>query len=566
MSNIETRHIYKVYRDGEYLGLIPNVKSMYEEVLQINTPGAAITIDIGSSPDDVTSQFGNILSEAGDILTSEAGEELLYQETEVTFGPGTKLDLNNEVVVVEYSEHYPNGVVVFDGYMSILKANYGGDESMQLTVLSYGADLDNFIIESGESLYIDQSAQSSSYGFGSIHSYDIQAVGQSFTLDQDTIVSKIAIYMKVLSAALPIDFGLFAGNDPNSNTSSLGSVTKTISNTSYQWIEFVLPTPVSLAAGTYNWTLDSLQPSYGTTQFTVGTAGSSVIAGNFWTALDVSHSYVYSSASDDAAFRVYATTGDTTAVYNSYDPSDIIRSVVDDQNARGGHMTYSVASIDDTGESVSYTFKVSSTLDGIKKSKEIGPTDWYWYGDVADRMVHYHAKNTVADHTIIKGVHINELNLEYTLENVKSVVYFSGGDTGGGINLFKKYVNSSTLSSYGARLVKFSDNRVTTTATADLLAQDQLDNNATPAYRTTIVIPASKYNIRLFKLGEMVDFANIGNTNIDSLLLQIVQIRRNADRVVLSLDTVHPRNSRRIEDIRRNLDKLQTIDNPDAPE
>lgn len=567
MSNFKTHHKYKVYRDGEFIGLLPNVKSQYEETLQINTPGTAITITASTSPDDTESEFGNILSEASDILVSEAGEEILYQETTTSFGPGTIIDLKNEVVVYEYSENNPNGVVVFDGYISIIKGNYGGSEDLQITVLSYGSELDNFIIESGESLLIDQSSQSNGFGFGSIHSYDIQAVAQSFQVTSTTIISKIAIYMKCTSTPLNIQFSLNSGSDPNVGGTSLSSTTELISNTSYAWVEFTLPTPVTVTAGTYNWTLDSGEPAYGATQFTVGTAGSDVLAGGtFWTALDVSHSYVYSTVSDDAAFRVYATTGDTTAVYSSYDPSDILRSIIADQNARGGTMTYDGSSIDDTGDTVSYTFKVNTTLEGAKKVRELGPPDWFWFGDVATNLIHYHQKSSIADHTLILGRHISELNLEYTLENVKSVIYFSGGDTGGGVNLFKKYTNSGTIASYGVRLERISDNRVTLDSTADILADDVLSNNDSPAYRTTVTIPASKYNLRNFQLGDIVGFANFNNSNIDNLLLQIVQIKRNADTATLSLDTVPPRATRRVEDIRRNLDKLQTVNNPDAPE
>lgn len=564
---IKTHYLYKVYGDGEYLGqLTKYVKSEFEEVLKINTPGNAINLELDLSPDDTTSEMGNILSEAGEELLSEAGEEILYQEQTAPFGSGTLIEVNNDVKIIEISENDPNGVQVFEGYISIVKPNFGGSESMTVTCLSYGTDMDNIIIESGESLYLEQASQSSSYGFGSVHNYDVQAVAQTFEITETIIVSKFSINMRVTSAALPIDFYLLSGDNPNSPGSQLASVTKTISNTSLENIDYVMATPVVLTPGFYTWILDSREPSYGTTQFYVGTAGSNVLSGgSFWTAFDVSHTYVYSSASDDATFKIYETSGSTTATYTSEDPSDILRSIVLDQSLRGGRMSYSVGSIEDTNQTASYTFKVNTTLEGAKKVRELGPSDWHWYGDPATSLVHYHDKATTPHHIFVKGVHINELDLEYTLENIKTVVYFSGGDIGGGVNLYKKYVNSDGVDLYGVRLERVSDNRVTLESTADLIAQDILDNNGTPAYRTKVTIPASLYNIRSFNLGQMVAFRNFQNRNIDSLLLQIVEIRRNADRAILSLDTVPPRASRRVEDIRRNLDKLQTLNNPDTP-
>jgi hypothetical protein len=48
-------------------------------------------------------------------------------------------------------------------------------------------------------------------------------------------------------------------------------------------------------------------------------------------------------------------------------------------------------------------------------------------------------------------------------------------------------------------------------------------------------------------------------------LLQITSIDRTPDKVSLRLDSLPPTVSHRIEDIKRNLDNLQTINNPDVP-
>lgn len=565
MADIQTHHIYKVYRDGVFLGLLPKPDNEFEESPQINTPGYAVVLNVPVSPDDNVGETGNILSEASDILTAEDGEELLYTEVTNKFGPGTLIDLKNEVVVWEFSQYNPNGVIVFDGEITNIKGNYGGSEDIKVTLLSYGVQLDNYIIESGDGLLIDQSATAGSYGFGSIHDYEYQSMAQTFTLDTAQLISKVAVYLNCASDPLPLTMNLRSGS-VHGQGDLLASVTQTISNTSPGWVEFTLLTPVYAVAGTYNWELDSLYPSYGATQFTLGATSDVYAGGSLALGFDVSHSYVYVPTTDEATFRIYTTTGNTTSIYTSNDPSDIMRSIVDDQNARGGRMTYDGSSIDDTGEVVSYTFKVNTVLEGAKKVRELGPSDWYWYGDAATNLVHYHAKGTTADHTLLLGRHISELNLEYTMENIKSVVYFSGGDTGGGTNLFKKYTNTDTVNSYGVRLERISDNRVTLEETSDLLAADVLNNNDTPAYRTTVEIPSSVYNIRLFEIGQMVGFGNFNNRNIDTLLLQIVQIKRTPDSAILSLDTVPPRTSRRVEDMRRNLDKLQTVDNPDAPE
>jgi len=48
----------------------------------------------------------------------------------------------------------------------------------------------------------------------------------------------------------------------------------------------------------------------------------------------------WSSASYDAYFKLYKSTGNTTAVFNSTDPSSILRRIIGNFNDLGGTVTH----------------------------------------------------------------------------------------------------------------------------------------------------------------------------------------------------------------------------------
>ncbi len=52
---------------------------------------------------------------------------------------------------------------------------------------------------------------------------------------------------------------------------------------------------------------------------------------------------------------------------------------------------------------------------------------------------------------------------------------------------------------------------------------------------------------------------------IDDLELQVVGLTYNIDTVEVDLDRLLPPTTKRIEDIKRNLDVLEQLNNPDAP-
>lgn len=254
----------------------------------------------------------------------------------------------------------------------------------------------------------------------------------------------------------------------------------------------------------------------------------------------------------------------TTVAYSSQDPSNIVKDALDKFTAAGGLVDYTGSSVELTGTSVTYTFRLNTYLEVLKKCVELAPYDWFWHVGLGDDTVYFASKPLTPSHTFILGKHVQELDVEYSIEEITNKVYFTGGEVSADTNLYKKYTDATSIANYRQGLKRISDHRVTLAASADLISEAEIDRNSVPRYRSTITILENAYNIEEIVLGQLVTFRNFGNY-IDDLDLQIVGLSYEPDRVTLQLDTLLPSVNKRIEDLRRNLVELDNEQTPTTP-
>lgn len=290
----------------------------------------------------------------------------------------------------------------------------------------------------------------------------------------------------------------------------------------------------------------------------------------------------------DMWFKTQTTSGLTSIAYSSMDPGAIMRDIMDKYIAQGGNLSYDATTIELPGTSVSYTFNTDTTLAGIKKCLELAPVDWYFYIDQANNMVHFHQKSGAIQRTFVLGRDILSLSPKKTIENMINVIYFTGGGTPA---LFIKVQNATSIGLYGIKTLKYVDQRVTTVATATTIANTLLAQHNAPEIQLQFEIidnnvdSATGFDIELVKLGEVMGIRNTGGSNsslwdnamydtdywdynirdIATALLQITRLERQADRVRIFCSTVPPDVNKRIEDINRNLEASQTVNNPTTP-
>ena len=286
--------------------------------------------------------------------------------------------------------------------------------------------------------------------------------------------------------------------------------------------------------------------------------------GSGWSALGTS----------DLWFKTYSEQGATTVPHTSDDPSTIVENAIDYGVANGSPIVYDSNTLEQTSSTVTYTFVSQTLYEVIQTTLGLAPDNWYWYVDVATNYLHFHEKPSTADHIFTLGKDVIEAKIAKHADNIINTIFFTGGDDGGGI-LYKKYQDATSIGEYGIRDEKHIDQRVTDTATADVIAQRILNSKSQPEIRLELTVLDSNnetggYDIESIKVGDVIALKNVKVAttiplDINEQLLQIVRLEYSPDRARIQCSTLPPEVSKRIEDIRRNLDDSITISNPDTP-
>lgn len=253
---------------------------------------------------------------------------------------------------------------------------------------------------------------------------------------------------------------------------------------------------------------------------------------------------------------------DTKVTFNSYDPSDIARAVIDYAQTQGAHINYDSASIQDTGTTVSYTFNLNTINECLDKILELCPSDWYWSYNPGNDLYSLKERATTPDRFFTQQLDATSTTLRRSIMNLVNEVYFTGG---GDPALLVRTVDSASQTAWRKGIAKISDQRVTTQTTAELLSQSEIDRMKNPIFIGNVTVNGNHPDpIETIELGDLVGFINYGDL-IDDFELQVVGITYNVDTVDIQLDKILPPSSKRIQDIKRNLDTLEQQNNPDAP-
>lgn len=573
-TTIQRRHEYRISNDGVFVGLIPNVTNEFEYTQEINTAGTEITIEVGQTFDTASEAPEIITTEAGDPITTESGYMLATERSKEIVGvagSGAIIANNNDVEVYEISSDYPNGVLVFSGYISRWGASSRGDKVL-INCISYGKDLDDYIFGNVSTvLQVSQTTQNSDFGFWSTRKY-----GQTFlTGGSQTDIVQVVLSLALNPAAtVSRVFTMELWNNPSEalgGGAPLASVSQVVSNIypAYEDYTFTLPNALAVSPNTsYFFALSidsgslagdvSTWGAFETTYSSPLYADGKIYVGGIssWNSSDV----------DDFYFLIYSGSILTDAVFTGADPSTMIENAVDSYNSQGGVVQYTASSIDNTGLSVNYTFSLATILEQIRKARELAPAGWYWYVNPATQVLYFKATPTTADHLFTLGRHLEEFSFEASVEDIVNNIYFTGGPTAG-VNLLKQYTDDTSLAVNRRGMRRLNDNRILAAneASAEAISNSLMEENSTEEYRgSPITVLADTYDISTIHPGDTVTIQGYSNF-IDDTIFQITRLKRHRRYVTLTLGRLPLASSSYVDQIKRDLDSVQTLDNPNTP-
>lgn len=567
-ADVPTRVDYKVFsRAGRFLGLLPNVSSILAFPQDINSAGSSLIITSGQFVNNEVT-VTPLLTEAGDVITTEDDQPILATETEIVAATGDSVDdaifkNSNEIQAWLYNEYYPNGKRMFSGQVNRVEFKYGGgDSAVKLTVWSDGFDLNNYIARGYPFVYTEDNIQTVWNDVLNVRQDGDKGAGwerygQTFTTG--AAVTNIGAILLALQGTADVTVSVY--DAPNGNL--LGSVEKAVSNGAMTQTQFEFPALIPASPSTSYFFGLSVRPGQLIkAQFTNVSAYS---GGNMWNSVysGGSGGGTWGSLTYDLYFVTKYGAPTTTVTYTADDPvSEMAHGIFLDYNSRGGNITE--RDFDATGLSLTYTFVVATIFDALKKVIELCPTGYYSYIDLGTAEIDIKTINSVADFTIVRGRHINELNIALSIEQVKNYLLLSGGNIGGGVNLFRDYPDNESMSNYGVRTVTKSDNRITLNATADAIGDTFIEENSDEQQETSVTVLNTAMDITLLTPGKTIGFRNFGNF-IDDMVVQIVRREYQPHAVKLTLGRLPVRMNDDVQRITRDMTNQQTIANPTAP-
>lgn len=565
-ADVPKRHVYKVYDNlGTYLGNIPKVISPFQFSEDIETTTVSLAIEVGLSADIARDRSKRLTTEAGEWITDESGRYLVTDGGIMPFTIGTDDDNNsilkngNRVVVFEYCYYYPNGKAMYSGQIQRVSAKFGGSNpTIKVQLLSDGMELDNFLARGVPPTLTQQQAQTGDTGVGFSVTQDgdkgagWQRCGQTIIV----VGGNVAAVSLGLQGTARVTVSLYDAPNGSLQTSStrdistVGSVEQFIFPELIEGLNSVF-IAVSVDPGQNITVAKNSAGGYGggdmyTSSYAGGSGGGTygVLTGQ------------------DLYFIAYSGVVSTQAIFSSQDPTTgMLVPIMDDYNLQGGRIV--ATDVDATGLSLSYTFNVQTILEAIKAIRDMSPEDFYWRIDLGTDELEFKEIATTPDFTLVKNIHLSELELTLSIEGVKNKIPFTGAETGG-VNLYQLYTDSDSINRYGPRLFRKSDNRVSNSTTADAIGNSAIAELSGEKQQTPVMIPASVMDISLLTPGKVVGFANFGNF-IDSLQLLIVRRDYTPGAVTLTLGMLPLNLPTVVEQLQRGLTAEQTVANPSAP-
>lgn len=566
-ADVPTRVAYKVYsKNGTYLGELPNVTTPFAFNQDMNSTGSAIEIVCGVKADnDLTTEA--IITGDGYDITTGTDDPLVATTGTVVLALGSSEDdaifkNGNRIKTWLYNYWHPNGKLMFSGQVNKVKPKFAGGKSYtKLMVLSDGLDLNNLVARGYPFSYTNDQSQTSQDGYVTVMADSFGAgfvsYGQSFVTGG--AVDNLGAISLMLQGNADVTINFYTGP----NGSLLGSVTKAVSAgsptvTQFEYAQLVDVTPnTARFFGIFVNSGQSMRVYHNSSGgYTDGTAYEASYGGG-------SGGGSYTSYSGDLYFITKSGTPTTTATYTSQDPiTGMLSSILIDYNNRGGMITE--RDFTAAGVSLTYTFNMAFVFDAVKKALEMSPSGYTSYIDLGTAEMDIFPISSTADFTVVNEKDVIDLELELSIEQVKNYLLLSGGDTGGGSNLYRDYRDTESSANYGIRTGTKSDNRITLSATADAIGTSYIEENAGEQQNTMLVVPVTAMDTTLLTPGKTIGFKNYGNF-IDTLVLPIVRREFRTKSVTLILGMMPVRMNDEIQRISRDLLNEQTANNPSAP-
>lgn len=590
-NNTTSRTITATIQEFQYIKTWTDLASDPNYDLELNTSGAAIDLDLARPADN--------------------------------FGEGDDVDFNNRVDIYVISDTYPQGLLKYCGKIMDYTPKFGSDENVRINLLSYGDDMQQLPYQGGAS---EAASLVNSAGTVGINGNDGTTFGlyysfiQAVTTDSDqTDLTAMWFYLYIdptttafnpLATTFTLQIDLFddytAASDYLVNKATpinyprIATMKATIpanSNT-IGWVRFDvldandLPTAVRLNPSQKYYAVGASFPptsngSAGNVRYSTwfGVSTDYYAGGGLNLVHDGTPPTVLGTAAYNLCFKMEKSYGATRTDVNSVDPSTALKMVIDDLNRQGCMITYDDTTIEMTGTIVSYDFNTLTGYEAWQACLKLAPANWITFIDMATLQVHLHPRDSATTYRLQMGRDVYLMQPFKRLENIINTVYFTGGPDplNSTQNLFKKFYDQASIDAFGMRAIKYTDSRVTKESTMQIIANALIRGHNAPQIQAEIDIIDGDIDIEVIRPGDLINvrgvtlepsnnvlgafilgqsYLGFDIATIESMWLPIARLSYKGDTLRVVLDSSPNDVNKRVEDIARNLESQQVLNNP----
>lgn len=219
-----------------------------------------------------------------------------------------------------------------------------------------------------------------------------------------------------------------------------------------------------------------------------------------------------------------------TVAHTAEDSADIMKAIIDHFISiyGTGLVSYNGSSIDNVGNSITYTFTDKKWLDAIKETHGTAGPGWWYFFDKEGKLL-FKPKPSTPTHTFTLAKDVERLTTPKSIEEVINSTQVRYGDNS---------VDYSQSSIYGLRESIVSLNGAQNEDTAEKRAEQEVLDNENPKTEATLVIN-STYDLESIRVGDTCRILNLkkGSTVLSDNL-QIVSVQYTPDRCTLQLESV----------------------------
>lgn len=504
-------------------------------------------------------ELPDVISDPSFIMETDSvpGDLIITQEVSSTdFGEGEIIDYDNIIEIICYSDFYPNGKTIYTGTISSYTPIAENDsEYLEITLLPFAADFSQIPVTDSATLDVDISQSGTLLApTGTKLAVSWQTGGSVSALNGLQTLSMQYKNTSLVTVSVYKDNG---SNTPD-NTAAVYTEDRTVVNTSVPQNLGYLLTNIAVTPSSKYWVVldthgGSIESSH---VFTTNTYASGNVA--YWNG----SSWVQSSNYGIEDFQTFSAASDTTVVFNAADLHDSLASVMDNYAVQGGRIRYSDTSLEDPGVQFTYTFISNTITEAMQKFIDQCPDGWYWYVDPGTNLLHLHPPQTTPQHKFTIGLDVEKFELQKTKETIVNNLYITGGDTGGGVNLFRNYINIASINRYRRRTRFYNDINLTDADAADAIGNKIVLQSKDPTTRAPLTIlgqPDTGYDLELLRPGDL--FVVLGK---DSTLvyLKISSFTYRAVRSIVDASTVPVLINTAVSENSRDIKQQRTLDNP----